>query len=92
MTYIQNPSIYTADLKSEGSLFDPLANRYFDLNRTGYLIWIVLMQPSTVDGIVHELRSVFSVSEDSCREQTIMFINDGLAFGLIYCLSEHVSD
>ncbi|EGM69346.1 hypothetical protein SOHN41_02683 [Shewanella sp. HN-41] len=55
-------------------MMDVSQGKYFGLNSFATQIWSLLASPKSIDDLVVELMSLFDVTEDVCRADTTLFL------------------
>ena len=83
MLISRNPEVCAAELDGEICLFEPVKAEYLNLNKTGSAIWNLLEEPSTLEFLLKELQSRYSVDPDTCRQETEAFISEALERGML---------
>lgn len=56
---------------------------YLGLNPVGAFIWNTLQSPQSVDGIIARLMEAYTVDEETCRRQTLEYLQKMDGFGLL---------
>lgn len=72
--YIQNNLLSTALMEGELVMMDMSQGKYFGLNPLASHIWSLLASPKSLDDLVVDLMSQFDVTEDECRTDTELFL------------------
>ena len=83
MLIARNPEVCAAELDNEICLFEPVKAEYLNLNATGSAIWNLLEKPITMDILLTELQSRFSVDATICRQETEAFISEAMKRGML---------
>lgn len=72
----RNATAYFCELDDEIVLFHPVHQEYFKLDRVGAAVWRQLEKPSAFGEVVSRLLTTYDVSDDVCREQVTVFVNE----------------
>ncbi len=82
--YRQNPSLPATVLGGEAALVTPTDSRLHVLNDVATRVWQLCDDKGmTLDELVAALLEEFEVSEEVARAETLAFVQDGLARGLL---------
>jgi hypothetical protein len=79
----RNPSILFNDFDDGLMMMDIDSGNYFDVDSVGGRIWALLESPATLDGICESLVAEYEVDADTCRTETIGFIEELAGKGLV---------
>ncbi len=79
----RNPDAMFSVVDEETIILDIKAGNYFSLDNTGSYIWEALEQPHTIEQLIDKLLIEFDVSENTCRKEVNIFINELLDRNLI---------
>lgn len=79
----RNPSILFNDFDDGLMMMDIDSGNYFDIDSVGGRIWALLESPGTLDGICDSLVAEYDVVPDVCRSETVGFIEELAAKGLV---------
>ena len=60
----------------ETVMLDMASGFYFGLDSIGTDIWQIIEQPTTVQAICDKLLAEYDVSEEQCRTETLIFLED----------------
>ncbi|PIW59870.1 MAG: PqqD family protein [Shewanella sp. CG12_big_fil_rev_8_21_14_0_65_47_15] len=72
--YSQKSSLNVAPMGDELVMMDTSQGQYFGLNSLASQIWSLLITPKSIDDLVVELMSIFDVTEEECRADTALFL------------------
>nr|WP_320126369.1 PqqD family peptide modification chaperone [uncultured Shewanella sp.] len=72
--YSQKSSLNVAPMGDELVMMDTSQGQYFGLNSLASQIWSLLITPKSIDDLVVELMSIFDVTEEECRADTTLFL------------------
>ena len=78
-----NPRQTSVTNAGEAIILDPIANRYYNLDGVGEVIWSGLQQPTRIDDLVVAVTDAFDVSPDEARKDVRDLVGDLLAAGLV---------
>jgi hypothetical protein len=79
----RNPSILFNDFDDGLMMMDIDSGNYFDVDSVGGRIWALLETPATLDGICESLVAEYAVDDETCRTETIGFIEELAGKGLV---------
>ncbi len=79
----RSDTVTATELDGETVMMSVESGKYYHLDAVGTDIWKVLDRPSSLDGIVSHLLSLYSVSEEQCRVDTLEFLDTLLAGGVV---------
>ena len=80
---VQTPNLLSADLDGETVLLGVEQGAYFGMEDVAHRIWRTLAEPQPVRKIIANLTAIYDVDEDLCAAQTVTFLAQLLAEGLI---------
>lgn len=72
--YSQESSLNVAPMGDELVMMDTSQGQYFGLNSLASQIWSLLASPKSIDDLVVELMCLFDVTEEECRADTALFL------------------
>ncbi|MGV3466510.1 MAG: lasso peptide biosynthesis PqqD family chaperone [Heyndrickxia sp.] len=70
----QKEGIVVSDMNGEKVMLHIQKGKYFNLGEIGGKIWGYLKNPTTVSVIVSKLMEEYDVSEETCEQQVISFL------------------
>jgi hypothetical protein len=79
----RNEKIMVADMDDEIVTMNIETGNYYNLGKTGSVIWNMLERPISVEALIEELKKKYNVSEEQCKEETLAFLNQLNKEGLI---------
>lgn len=79
------------DLNGEAVILSLVTGKYYGVNAVGAAIWAMIRKPSTFKGIQEELKKVYEVDDDTCRNEVQEFLERMNSEGLIEIRDETVS-
>ena len=81
--YIQNKKIIQSKIGEEVVMMDIDSGFYFGMNGVGSKIWYYLSSPITLDDLIRNLMIDFKVDEQTCKADTIEFLESLLEKNII---------
>jgi hypothetical protein len=75
--------IITADADQELIMVSIATGSYYGLSEVAREIWDAVERPKRVSDLIRDLTASYNVDSFSCREQTLSFLGDLLAEGLL---------
>ncbi len=79
----RNPSLTTAALDDELVMLDLEQGMYYGLDDVATAIWNELVEPQRVGDVCDALLEVYDVDLETCRVDTLAFVNELFAQGLV---------
>ena len=64
-----------SELGNELVMMDIDQGNYIGLNETGKAIWELLDEPTSVEALIKKLVSLYEISIDECRDDTLEYLN-----------------
>ena len=89
MHFKKNPQIVYASLDSEICLFNPERGEYLNLNSTASLIWNLIDESSTFDGIANKLKELFDMKDANYIEELKDFIEESKKHNILIVKEEN---
>lgn len=80
---IRNQNIMASDMDGEMVMMNVETGKYYNIGKTGGVIWGMLKNPITVAELVSKLTDKFDVSKDQCEADIMPFMNKMLEQKLI---------
>lgn len=87
-TIRRNESLQGIGMGGETAMVSIERGRYYALDRVGGRIWQLLAQPVTVSGLVERLQREFEVEPETCKKDTLAFLNEILEEGMLEVLDD----
>lgn len=81
--YVRNNRIETAAMKDELGMINVDTGKYFMLDPIASSIWNALETPMTMERLVKHLMNVYDVNEETCMEETKVFIRELIEYKLV---------
>ncbi|MGL5207467.1 MAG: lasso peptide biosynthesis PqqD family chaperone [Acidaminococcaceae bacterium] len=72
-----------ADMDGETVMLSIATGKYYNLGKTGGVIWGLLEQPIAVKDVIEQLVEKYAVSHQRCQEDVLTFLNQIQTEGLI---------
>jgi len=72
----KSDNLLEADINDSLALMSVDEGFYYGLNPMAKEIWGIIDEPIAVQKLIHELLNRFSVKEDICKEDTMLFLNE----------------
>ncbi len=82
-TYKRKKDKLSSKIQDETVMVDIDQGQYFSLNGVGTDIWDLLEEEQSIDSIIKELLNKYDIDEETCREETVNFLNEMLKLKLI---------
>ena len=79
----RHPDLVHTDMDGQTMMLSIAAGKYFALNGMGSRIWALIEQPARVDAIVLALAAEFEVDDQTCRAETLAFLETLAANALV---------
>jgi hypothetical protein len=79
----RNAEIVTADMDSETVMMSIDTGKYYNLGKTGSIIWGMLETPLSVESLVNSLLDKYDVGREQCEKEVLSFLKDTYKEGLI---------
>ena len=67
-------SMIGAEVEDDVVLLDIKSGMFYQLNKVGGRVWLLLETPATVAALCARLRESFEVTPQACREATVEFL------------------
>lgn len=80
----RNPNMVTSKIDNEVVMMSVDQGEYYGLDETGSRIWEMIEEPVSVNDLVRMLIDEFDVSFEECQKDTLDFLNDLNAKGLLF--------
>jgi hypothetical protein len=74
-TVQQAANLTVTELDEEIALLDTDTGNYYEMDELGSHIWSRLTKPTMVEELCNQLMSEFGVDADTCRHDTLFFLN-----------------
>ena len=71
-------NVYTTLLHDELVIMDAVSGEYVTLNPIARVIWDQLERPIHLEDLITRLISIYDVTEEICREETLRFLSKNL--------------
>ena len=75
--------ILQAELDGEVIMIGLEQSNYYGLGSVGSRIWELLEQPPTMGELLARLQEEYSIDQETCEKDTLVFLDDLLDHGLI---------
>lgn len=72
--YVKNPALLESEIGEERVLMNMSQGAYFGMNDVGNFIFKLCEKPVSLDDIVTSLLVAFEIEEETCRQQTVDFV------------------
>lgn len=79
----RNPDILTAVIDDEIVMMSADQGQYFGLNTIGAYIWNMTEDPVPVEKLIAMLCQSYDVSAETCKDDTLPFLNNMIDSGLM---------
>lgn len=79
----RNPSIFAAEAGRDLVMVSIPKGFYYGLSDVGREIWDALESPKQISRLVDDLATTYHIDRPTCVEQTLSFLDDLLAQGLL---------
>ena len=76
MVVARIPGQITADMDGETVMMSMGTSKYYNLGKTGSVIWGMIESPKTVESIVSSLMEQYQVPREQCEAEVIAFLDD----------------
>ena len=86
--YRRTDQVLSSAINSEHILLSLETNSYYGLEEVSSKIWELLKSPMSLDDIIHSLIGEYEVSKESCKQDTLLFLNALREENLIEILDE----
>ncbi len=83
LKFFRKKDIVAANLEGEVVTMNLMTGKYYNLGKTGSVIWSMLEEPVTVDELVQKLMEKYQVSRNLCEKDVMDFLKTLLEEGLI---------
>ncbi len=70
----RNPKIIHSTIDDEIVLFSGDTNSYFNLNRTGSIIWELIENPISVQGLINQIAARFKIDPSEITSDVMEYI------------------
>ena len=84
----QAPGVLFNQVDDDLVMMDIKSGNYFGINPVGAEIWNKMEEPITVQGIINQLLAEYDIDEETCRKETLTFIQQTLERGFLKVLDE----
>jgi hypothetical protein len=75
--------ITASNMDGEIVMMNIETGNYYNLGKTGSVIWTLLENPITVDALIEKLLKKYHVSRQQCEDEVMAFLNEVYIEGLI---------
>jgi len=79
----RNAEIVTADMDGETVMMSVETGKYYNLGKTGSVIWSLLGEPLSVGALVGKLLDKYDVGREQCEKEVLAFLAETYKEGLI---------
>jgi len=79
----RNPNIFAAEANRDLVMVSIPAGFYYSLSDVGRDIWETIERPKKISALIDDLAATYHIDRLSCTEQTLSFLDDLLAQGLL---------
>jgi hypothetical protein len=79
----RNAEIVTADMDGETVMMSVETGKYYNLGKTGSVIWSLLGEPLSVEALVGKLLDKYDVAREQCEKEALAFLAETYREGLI---------
>ena len=83
LTLSRNLEIITNEIDDEVLMMSIEDGKYYGLNAVGSEIWKLIEEPKTLEEIIPALMEIFEIDEDSCRKESLEFIESMIKNNII---------
>ena len=84
----QAPGVLFNQVDDDLVMMDIKSGNYFGINPVGAEIWNKMEEPITVQEIINQLLAEYDIDEETCRKETLTFIQQTLERGFLKVLDE----
>jgi hypothetical protein len=81
--WIRSEEVLSRELDGELVLLDLQTEEYFGLDEVGVLVWALLEQPLSLDGLVEAVMAEYEVAEEQLRADLAALVAELAAAGLV---------
>lgn len=71
----REPTMIAAEVEDDVVLLHIKSGMFYQLNKVGARIWLLLETPATVAALCARLQESFEVTPQACREATVEFLD-----------------
>lgn len=79
----RNEEILAVDMDGEIVMMNLETGNYYNLGRTGSVIWNMIQYPITVDKLIQELFERYNVDRQQCVDEVLVYLSELSDEGLI---------
>ena len=79
----RNIEIITNEIDDEILMMSIEDGKYYGLNPVGSEIWKLIEEPKTIEEIIPALMDIFDIVEESCRKESLDFIESMIKNNII---------
>ncbi|WP_353949203.1 lasso peptide biosynthesis PqqD family chaperone [Sporolactobacillus sp. Y61] len=79
----QDQGIVASDMAGEKVMLSVERGKYYNLGKTGGVIWDLIQSPVSVAGVIELLTDRYSVDRETCEQDVLPFLEKLRADGLI---------
>ena len=79
----RNPSIFATEANRDLVMVSIPAGFYYSLSDVGREIWQAIERPKKISVLIDDLATTYRIDRPSCTEQTLSFLDELLAQGLL---------